>query len=156
MDPIVEVKKQYKLYLVAALARHFGAKKEDVRKDVNLDEDDIIQFDSLRPYGFREIFFSAHTDTTKHETFFYGDRFYRCDVYRAFVEAEAQVDPEWRGLFVMSLHRAGTHYVVYRSKDRNYDGIGGILLKLPDGDYFIIEPIENFLEYYYPPTKEEG
>lgn len=155
IDTSIEIKKQYRRYIIGALARHFGVTRDSLFADVDIEADTIMQFESLRDHGFKEVIFSSHTPKTAHSDFFYGKNFQKSDAYTAFLEAEVLVDPRWRNLFVMNLHNVvngkATHYMIYRdSKNRGYEGLGGIYLTLPDGERFVIEPVENFLEYYYP------
>lgn len=153
----IEIKKQYRGYLINKLAKHFQVDKDVLRKEIDIENDNILQFESLADKGFSELIFSAHISNANHDEFFFGKKFLKSAVYAMFTQAEETVNPKFLSKFIMSLHKVGTHYIVYRDpKHRGYDGLGGIYLTLPSDERFVIEPVENFLNYYYPQESLSG
>lgn len=140
------VKKQYRVYLMNALRRHFKLSKEEMAEDVDIDNEAIIGFPALEQYDFRHAFYVGHFN--KLENAFDPVKFSKSNLYFEFINGESQLDPKYVSSYIFAVHINGTLFVMYRASE--YSGPGAIYVSDLENYGYVIEPINNFLTSKYP------
>lgn len=148
----VVIKKQYRKYVLQALARHFKKDKQELFDSVDLDSDDILFVEPLTEFRFEHPIYVAKVEQLHLPNFFNGDKFAKSEVYNEFVHGESRLKDDYAAGYFMALSIREDVFVLYRSN--GYKGLGGVFFKTSDGEGFVLEPIKNFLNFRYPNTDE--
>lgn len=152
MDKPLEIKKQYRSYFVKKLQNYFKVTKEEVLEGNNIDTEELMFFDVLRDrYDFDYVCYVTHSHELKLSQLFQGEKFVKSQIYAEFLNGEAGLKEGWKNRFLMVLHVNGFMFVMFRANE--YAGDGGIFINAPDSETFVLEPVENFLSFQFPPPQ---
>lgn len=152
MDRPLEIKKQYRSYFVNKLKSYFKVDKEEILQGNDIDTDELMFFEVLRDkYDFDYVCYVTHSHELKLSQLFQGSKFVKGPIYQEFLNGEGALKQGWKNRFLMVLHVNGSMFVMFRANE--YSGDGGIFINGTDGETFVMEPVENFLSYQFPPPQ---
>lgn len=152
MDKPLEIKKQYRSYFVNKLKSYFKVDKEEILEGNNIDSDDLMFFDVLRDkYDFDYVCYVTHSHELKLSQLFKSDKFLKSQIYTEFLNGEAGLKEGWKNRFLMVLHVNGFMFIMFRANE--YMGMGGMFINGGEGETFVLEPVENFLSFQFPPPQ---
>mgnify|MGYP000901148232 CR=1 FL=1 len=151
-DKPLEVKKQYRVYFVNKLKTYFSVTREELLTGVDLESEELLFFDTLRDkHNFDYVCYVTHTHELSLSQLFSSAKFIKSSLYAEFLNGEGSIKEGWKNQFVMVLHVKGAMFVMFRAN--SYSGKGGIFINGPEEENFVLEPIENFLSYQFPPPQ---
>jgi len=156
MKQSLDVKRQYRRNVLQKFCTHFRVPKQlkdEIFTDEVLDEE-IVYSDVLEDkYDLKTVFYAAHiVGKLNLDTFLNPKKFLTGPVYKAYLEGDA-LHSCAASPFVMAVHLKTVIWLVYQM-DEEYEGEGAIVLNTEEGQ-FIIEPIQNWLNYNHPYTPYE-
>lgn len=152
MTKPLEIKKQYRIYFANKLKSYFSVTKEEVLEGNDIDSEELMFFDVLRDkYDFDYVCYVTHSHDLKLSQLFNGDKFIKGQIYTEFLNGEAMLKEGWKNRFLMVVHVNGSMFIMFRATE--YAGAGGIFINGPDGETFVLEPVENFLKFQFPPPQ---
>ena len=148
--PEISVMRQYCVYTINALSKHFGVRKEELLKETDniADPNALMTFESLREYQFFSSVYSTHINQFTLMNFLDMAKFKKSALHTEFLAAEDRIE-QGKGHILMSLHVDRHPFAVVRKHSDSYDGTGGIFIQDAD-DAFLISPIGTYLEDCYP------
>ncbi len=140
--------------VVQKLAKHFklsSSKLNDEVKKVAAETNSpyLDTTPALEELGFYSKFRCVESDHLTLETLLDIEKFKKSKIYAEYCEYCLLTHS-----IKLAIVLSGTVWLIYRQQN-SYAGAGAILLNDPDSDkYFIIEPIEHFLNYWHPVPEE--
>jgi hypothetical protein len=156
IDFSLDVKKSKKIALARSLGKYFKISYEDLVEDMDLANDDLLQFDKLQEKNFEEVFYTNELPKLPFDYLIDGDTFVRSNLYVKFTELETTVSDCYRELFMIATIISKDIWVLYRLPrgETGYNGLGGFFINSSEG-CFIFEPLKNYLQFRYP-KREDG
>lgn len=145
------VKLVYRHYVTQKLAKHFCTSKDELKESTEM-EPDVLYYPLLDEVGFYRLIYAGHYSKVVLSNLWDGKKFVKSGLYESIVEAENLVPSKRTNDIIVALHLDGGRiWFVYRAD--SYEGLGGIFVQTEEGG-FIIEPMEHYLKYNYPPLEE--
>lgn len=138
------VNKDARYQLVQKLASYFKVKKDSLMEEADNPTNPLIDFPSLSELAGLNVSFYCTQIITKLNLIdlLYYKKFIKSSIYAQWLNATSTNNS---GTVVMTIHIAGTLWLVREGNTT----IGGIVVE-GDGESFVIEPIKNWLQHYYP------
>lgn len=147
MKELVNFTKQARQTILRQICKHFGLDFHRVVGDTPLDENLRYTFRALEEAGFRDsLYICTLKDSLNVMDLFNPKKFNDSELLMHFVEGEGL--EERQSNYVLCFTSFGSRFVLYAAPA--YEGLGGLFLKTPSGDGYVIEPLDNYLKFTYP------
>ncbi len=146
---------QTKIWTMNKLATYFGIAKADLKQDIDFSEK-LMFVPMLSDRHNLNVFFHCVRMNPKHLSLsflFNGAKVEKSRLYEEFVIGEEESSGDWDS-YIMTLHFSDKDVYVVR-REEQYNGYGGIFVKIPGDTGLVIEPIASYLRAHFPKDGEE-